>query len=397
MGQTPEMRRPLVMAASLYFFDMVALTFMGSFLPLFINGEFGVSLVEATFWTGVALLFKQLSYAVGAPIWGWLSDRVGSTKMLIRVVVGHSIAHFLMFFSRDIYQFTAFLCVDAALGAISTPIFALLARTMKPGELPRAISYVQSAATVGGLLGPAIGGTLSYYFGYRPTYLVASLIFVGLVPVVILLRGEKSSRSIEKVEATANGKVVSYLRFIDLDFVGLALTYASMAFINPIAPLFLRTLGIVGNDQLLYYTTLLATLSSTFYVISNLMGTRYVRRGFLPILASAAMLMAIGQCFPINIPVFFALAIGIRAIQAPIQTNLFGGGAKRRSGIQIGVLNSGQYIGSAIGPFIASTVATTISLTAAFISAAAILSVASVFLFLRNRSERANHNATQND
>ena len=269
MKQTPDTRRPLAVSASLYFFDMVALTFMGSFLPLFMNQEFGVDLVGATFWTGVAMLFRQLSYAVGSPIWGWLSDRVGSTKMLIRVVVGHSIAHVLMFLSRDIYQFTAFLCLDGAIGAISTPIFALLASTTRPRELPRAISYVQSAATIGALLGPAIGGVLSFYLGFRPTYLAASLIFVSLIPLVLFMRNGSPSKSIEKAETQINERNLSFLRFIDLDFVGLALVFASIAFINPIAPLFLRTLGIVGNDQLLYYTTLFAILSSVFYVVVN--------------------------------------------------------------------------------------------------------------------------------
>ncbi len=53
--------------------------------------------------------------------------------------------------------------------------------------------------------------------------------------------------------------------------------------------------------------------------------------------------------------------------------------------MQIGLLNSGRYIGQAIGPFIATTVATTLGLVAVFQAIAAIQFTSFVILLLRNR------------
>ncbi|MCJ7632979.1 MFS transporter, partial [Candidatus Bathyarchaeota archaeon] len=172
-GQTFQAYHIQIIAAVIGFFDIFALGFMQSFVALFVSEEFGVNLIEATFWMGIATLFKQLSYAALSPIWGWLSDRVGSKKMLLRVMAGHALAHFLMFFSRNVYEFTAFLCLDGALGSMSTPIFTLLSKTVEHEKLPQVLSYQQSVQTVGTLLAPGVGVALALEFGYRPTYLLA--------------------------------------------------------------------------------------------------------------------------------------------------------------------------------------------------------------------------------
>jgi len=179
---------------------------------------------------------------------------------------------------------------------------------------------------------------------------------------------------------------------IGLDFVGLLITSVSIAFLNPIKPLCLQTLGVVDKVELLYYVSLLATLSSVAYMVANLIGTRYVKNTLLPILSLAGMVMALAMS-PLNsLAVFFVLAIGIRAIQAPIQLILMGGsGSRRRTGTHIGLLQSGQRIGSAIAPFLVSTIATTVNLSMAFIFIAGFQFLASVFLVYRNRKLEGMH------
>lgn len=386
MGQTSKNQIQII-TFSIRFFDDIALNLMSSFLPLFVMQEFGANLLDATFWTGIALLFKQSSYAAGSPIWGWLSEKVGSRKMLIRVMAGHGLAHFLMFLSGNVYQFTAFLCLDGALGSMSTPVFVLLANTMSPKELPQAVSYQQSAATIGGFVGPAIGGVLAYSLGFRPTYLIASIIFFILVVPVVLLRYEEALSKPEeaKSKAPVTEKVMGNLRFLNLDFAGLILSFAAVGFITPIIPLSLKTLG-VDQDSLLAYTTVYAIVSALCYGIASPLGTRYIKRHFLPILALAATLMVIAPIVSIGVIVFLVLMVGMRTVQAPIHSYLLAGsGEKRRRGVQMGILNSGRYIGGAIGPFIASSVAATLGLPQAFACMAAIQFATTMVLVVQNR------------
>ena len=386
-----------VVAAVIGFFDIFALGFMQSFVTLFVSEEFGVNLLDATFWMGLATLFKQFSYAFSSPIWGWLSDRVGSKKMLIRVMAGHSLAHFLMFTSRNTYEFTAFLCLDGVLGSMSTPVFALISKTVDQEKLPQVLSYQQSIQTVGSLLAPGVGGILALELGYRPTYLLASLIFASLVLLVLVFRyheplpsrdqNETSKQTAKSSESYSfREELMEYSRFIGLDFIGLLITYASVAFINPIKPLCLESLGITDKAELLYYISLLATLSSLAYMIANPIGTRFVKRSRLPLLSLIAGVLAFTQSSFQTLTLFFILSIGIRAIQAPIQSHLLGGsGRKKRTGTHIGILQSGRYIGSAIGPFMASTLATTIGLPTTFITLAVLQLFTSLFLFIQNK------------
>ncbi len=371
------------------FFDAFGYNFMASFLPLFLNTQFNFSLADATFWTGMATLFKQFSYAIGSPVWGWLADKVGSKTMIIRVAVGHSIAHFLMSISGDVYQFMVFNSIDGAIGSMSTQSYILLAKVTEPSKLPEALSYQQSAQTIGGLLGPAIGSALAYAFGYRSTYLIASLIFASIVPLTILLRYNDSAVPREAEAPIADktpflSKLAGYFRFVYLDFIGMILTFAIGGFINPIVPLSLQTLG-VDSSQLLFYTTLFSIASGVIYAIASPIETRYTKRKYLPLLALAATLMILTQSLLTGVAVFLTLAVATRVIQAPIQNNMLGGSGKRVRGVHMGIINSGRYIGSAIGPFIASTMATQVSLGSAFIAVAGIEAVTTAFLYGRNK------------
>ncbi len=375
-------------AAIIAFFDIFALGFMQAYLVLFLIDEFNIDLIQSTFLIGTVLLFKQLAYAVGAPIWGWLSDRVGCKKMLLRVMLGHMTAYFLIFLSRNVYEFMAFMCIDGALGSMTVPVFTMLANVTEPEDLPKVLSFNQSAQTIGGLLAPSIGSILAYSLGYRSTFLVVALVFACLVPLTLLMRFDQPPREAEAAEAPVKEKASDYLSLLGFDFVGLVLVSAALGFVNPITQLCLTAYG-AEEGQLLFYSSILATLSSIFYAAVNVIGTRYVRRSLLPLLAFGGAAMAVIQSLFIDLRLFMVLQVGMRSVQAPVFSNLLGGrGEKRRTGVHMGILSTGRYVGSAIGPFIASTVATMVGLAPAFASVAAIQCGTFLLLFMQNRARK---------
>lgn len=366
-------------------FDIFALGFMTPYLSLFITQEFGVDLAQATYFTGLATTFRYLCYAASSPIWGWLSDKLGSKAMLLRVMAGHSIAFFLLFLSRNVYEFTAFLCLDALLGSMTTPVYIALSDATEPKELTRVLSFQQAIQTIGSVMGPGVRSILAYYLGYRLTFLVASLNFAFLIPLTLLFRFEKPKRDAEEAQAVdVRRRIIGNLHFLGFEFVSLILSYAAINFIAPITPLCLQTLGVPMN-QLLYYSSLIATFSTLCYAVAIPIGTRYIKRRFLPALAVAATAMALIQSYLfIDVRLFMILQIGMRTVQAPIQCYMIGGTGLRRRGVQMGLLNSGIYVGNALGPFIAST-APVFGLAAAFKYIASTQFGASLLLFLQNR------------
>src|SRR5437763_1040831 len=75
--------------------EMVAMIGFGiaqPFLPFFLQ-ELGVTSVdEVAFWVGLISSMQPICMALAAPVWGMLSDRSGRKPMLVRAMIGGSIA-----------------------------------------------------------------------------------------------------------------------------------------------------------------------------------------------------------------------------------------------------------------------------------------------------------------
>ena len=58
------------------------------FLPLYVL-DLGVEdPVDAQRWAGLLIAANFISSALMAPVWGWLGDRYGRKKMVLRAILG---------------------------------------------------------------------------------------------------------------------------------------------------------------------------------------------------------------------------------------------------------------------------------------------------------------------
>src|SRR3990172_9238727 len=75
--------------------QMVAMIGFGiaqPFLPFYLQ-ELGVeSTSEVAFWVGLISSLQPICLALAAPVWGMLADRYGRKPMLVRAMIGGSIA-----------------------------------------------------------------------------------------------------------------------------------------------------------------------------------------------------------------------------------------------------------------------------------------------------------------
>ncbi|CAF0983723.1 unnamed protein product [Adineta steineri] len=114
-------------------------------------------------------------------IWGVLSDCYGRRSIILLALSGFLLSVAGSYFSSNIYIFLvsrvlqgAFICVAQILGP------ATIADIYQPNERARAISLFYAFHFVGSLVGPTIGGPLSYHYGWRSTFIVVEILAIVL-------------------------------------------------------------------------------------------------------------------------------------------------------------------------------------------------------------------------
>ena len=333
------------------FIVSVSFNLMGSFLPLFIETELRYPLIEATYWTGTAQFISSILFAICAPFWGFMCDRIGTKKIMMIALAGNGIAYTGMAASTHINHILILRGLQGSFGGISTVMFTLVATVVPRGELKKALSYQMAAMTMGNLIGPGIGGGLTSVLGYRLTFVISSLLFLTILPLISTL----SIPPPVKGEAEDPGFTLSDVKASLPDMANLVLVYACMNFIMPMIPWFLGSVG-VPDEELLLYTTVTTTLNGVAFAAATPLLTRIVRDRALPVLSVAAAGAIFSTAFVRNPLQFIALRASIGAIQSGIPPNLLGGGKSKRRGTTMGFLNSARFVGMAIGPFIATNI-----------------------------------------
>jgi DHA1 family multidrug resistance protein-like MFS transporter len=331
------------------FLVSVAFNLMGSFMPLFISSELNETLIDATYWTGLASFVSSSIMALTAPFWGWMCDRIGTKKVLITVIAGNTIVYGGMAAATGVLQIVFYRALQGAFGGISTVMFAVVVAVVSPSDIKRVLSFQMAAMTMGGLVAPGIGGALASIIGYRLTLAVSAILFVIIIPLVSTLSLPPPT---EKTDLTHFG--LSDLRAILPDALALILVYICISFITPIIPWYIESLG-VPYDQLLLYTTATTVLNGLAYAAATPILTRMVDDRTLPLLSLLAAMFIEVTSFVSNPFYFISLRIIIGAIQAGIPPNLLGGKSGRK-GTGMGFLNSARFLGMAIGPVMATNI-----------------------------------------
>jgi MFS family permease len=336
-----------------------------AFLTLFIHSELGVSsLSEAVMWAGTAQLLSNLGLSVMSPVWGWLTDRIGGKKMLLRTMLGNATILILVSLSTSPYQVVALRLLEGIITGTGTIVMAIMASSVDANRLPQVIGYQQSIMTAGSLVGPAIGVAMVTAIGFRYCLFISGMIILAAVPLVLWARFEErrgSDGSHERIHW-------NNLKGLGRDFTALLSVQAAFGFVTPILPLYLSEAGLAGS-ALVQHTGIILTLSSLAYAASVPVTTRIFKRRAIPLLLAAASGTVFLQAFFRQAFSFTILRVGQCFLHSAAPSRLLGEAGEEQSnkGLTLGILNSARTIGNAIGPFLASSVAYMIDLTTAFL------------------------------
>lgn len=239
-----DWERNLFFLALSQFIVMAGMNACVPFLPLYIR-ELGVSGESAErFWSGMVFAGPYFLSVIFVPIWGNLGDRYGRKLMIIRAILGLSLAMFLMGFARDVWQL---FLLRVFQGATSGFIAANLGFTVANTPSDRkgyAVGFLQSSHSAGSIVGPLVGGFVSDLFGFRVVFflvamlsIISAILISAFVKEINKIHNEHTEGVLKTFRQVASTPSLRYpMIMIILGQIGIFLTF-------PLMPFYLEYLG----------------------------------------------------------------------------------------------------------------------------------------------------------
>ncbi|MFD1772726.1 MFS transporter [Paenibacillus rhizophilus] len=214
------------------------------FMSIFLSDDLGVtSHLEA--WSGFAFGISFLASALISPYWGSLADKYGRKPMLIRSGFSLAALYLINYFVHDPYVFLVIRVLQGLLAGFVPSSIALVATNTPEEKTGYALSVMSTSGAAGSIIGPLIGGVISYYYGNRSAFLFSSaIVLLSAVIATLFVKERKLDRSAPRSrvrddirEAGSNGAFVSLM-------VMTGICNFSVMLLEPLIPIYMLDMGI---------------------------------------------------------------------------------------------------------------------------------------------------------
>ena len=122
----------------------------------------GVSRQSVVIHVGMLTGVYALGLLIFAPVWGRLSDRTGRRPLIIVGIAGYVIAQVLFGMATSLWLLYAARILGGMLSSATLPVSAAYVADMTTDEeRGRGMAWLGTAVSLGFVVGPALGGTLS--------------------------------------------------------------------------------------------------------------------------------------------------------------------------------------------------------------------------------------------
>lgn len=344
------------------FVDLVGFGIILPLLPFYAT-SMGASPLDV----GLIMGSYSLMQLLFSPVWGSLSDRYGRRPLLIFGLFGSAISYVIFGLASTIGALLVSRLIAGAMGANVPVAQAIIADFTSPERRARGMGLLGAAFGLGFIFGPAIGGTLSYWWGYSaPGFAAAAITGINAIAAVFLLpeslppdrrsRGRSGwSALVERTKASRRvarqphlRRPITILMLMVLGFAGFTVTF----------PLFLdKSLGLTAwhAGGLFAYVGLISAI-----IQGRLIGPLVERFGERKVAGAGGGLLAAGFGALAALsglgPVFGALALvglGWGCVIPSLQSMVSRRAPPGEQGEVLGVNQSAASAGRVIGPVIA--------------------------------------------
>ncbi|MFC3748843.1 MFS transporter [Paenibacillus sp. GCM10012306] len=277
-------KRNLVVLWVGVFFCSTAYSISIPFLSIFLSDELGVS-NHLEIWSGLSFGITFLASALIAPYWGSLADKYGRKPMLIRSGFSLAALYLINYFVHDPYVFLLVRILQGLLAGFIPAAIAMVATNTPEERTGYALSIMSTAGATGSIIGPLIGGVVSYYSGNRSAFLFSAvMVLVSALTATFFAHERSIDRSAPRSHVRDDIREArSNQLFITLLILGGISTFSVMI-LEPLIPIYLLGMGVSKSHASLSSGIVFSAVGIATVLMAPQWGRIGSRKGFGTIL-----------------------------------------------------------------------------------------------------------------
>ncbi|HBS47530.1 MAG TPA: MFS transporter [Paenibacillus sp.] len=262
------------------FFCSTAYSISIPFLSIFLSDELGVT-NHLEIWSGVSFGITFLASALISPFWGSLADKYGRKPMLIRSGFSLAALYTINYFVHDPYVFLIVRVLQGLLAGFVPAAIAMVATNTPEDKTGYALSIMSTAGATGSIIGPLIGGVVSFYTSNRVAFLFsAGIVLVSALIATFFAKEENFDRSALRSHVSDDIKEARSNRAF-MTLLSLAgISTFSVMILEPLIPIHLLDMGIAKSSASLSSGIVFSAVGIATVLMAPQWGRIGSRKGF---------------------------------------------------------------------------------------------------------------------
>lgn len=386
-------KRNLYMMWFVQFGAGITLSFIFSFIPLYLP-QLGITDThQIAVWSGLLMGAAPLFAALMGPVWGNLGDKHGRKLMVERVLLSNIFVVVAMGFAPNVYYLLGLRVLQGMLGGFASAAIAMVTSFTPREKTGYALGVYQTATIIGTASGPFIGGFLADMFGYQfPFFFMSIVSLASLLTVYFLVQEPPKAEVQQKKESffRSLSHVTHLPGLLPMAFVNFLIQFSLMV-VAPIVPLYVKQLS--GNNTYVATITgiILALAGGTSAISALTAGRLGDRLGHRVIL----IVLTLGAAAIFGLTGFTQTLFAFAALR--VFAGLFIGGLMPTSnallsrfitdetrGIAYGVTTSMAMMGTVVGPLAGGWLSGVVGLSNTFFLTMGLYVVAAIWIWTHN-------------
>jgi len=152
---------------------------------------------QIKFYAGLLSAGPAVALGIMGPIWGRLADKFGKKIMMVRAIAFASLVMFGLGMSTHVWQLVVLRFGQGIFTGTVAAAAALVASTVPENKLGYSLGFLASSTAIGSSVGPAIGGIVAEWLGYRYSFLMgAGLMLLDLFIVILFVKDNEAPQKI---------------------------------------------------------------------------------------------------------------------------------------------------------------------------------------------------------
>ena len=181
-------------------------------------------------WSGVLAAAGAAGLAASASLWARLGSRITMRGMLLRTLIGLSLAAILMGVAAEVWQLLLIRVIHGLLGSVGAVVVTVVTAEIVREERASALGWLQVAMVAGSATGPVLGGLVLYWTGFSLLFGIAggAAMAIATLAFLALPNTPRQPVQVDTAQSTPDRAIRRDPRAISLAIYFLALQGAGM-------------------------------------------------------------------------------------------------------------------------------------------------------------------------